>query len=633
MGGDGLLDVSELRVTFTQRHGLPITAVDGVSFGLRRGERLGIVGESGSGKSVTALALTGLVRNQGGRLDSKSKIILQGQDVCRMSRRELASIRGRKVAMIFQDPQQSFNPVYSIGDQVIEGLKRNDGSLRRADVRKSAVELLNMVKLPRPEHILRAYPHELSGGMRQRAMIALALAQDPSLLIADEPTTALDVTIQAQILDLLFELSETKDLAVILITHDFGIVAGFTERCLVMYDGRIVEEAKTDALFDRPRHPYTSALLESIPPVQVARRRLVAIPGSPPEPHRRPHGCAFHPRCGYRQDECERLTPELLPISLSLEETEKRASACHFRNELDLRFQIANAQQGEGLSTERAPASRLVEWQNVTKQYVEFGSRGHEAPLALANVSLDLFEGEALGLVGESGSGKTTLARCLLRFVTPSSGEIRFRGQNVAALSNRKLRQLRSEVQMIFQDPAASLDPRFSVRELLSEPLRIHGVWKKPGNDHRRLLELLDLVQLSHSTLDRYPHQFSGGQRQRIAIARALALRPNLLVCDEPASALDVSVRASILNLLADLRDELSLTLLFITHDLSLVRFLCTRVAVMYRGQVVELAEADQLFADPAHAHTRDLLEAQPEPNPTRERQRRATRRQRRGED
>jgi peptide/nickel transport system ATP-binding protein len=624
-----LLEVRDLQVSFQGRRSVaPIMPVTDVSFDVRAGERVGLVGESGSGKSLTALAVMGLIGRVGGELGSRTSISLNGESLLAKSEREMRWIRGGQIAMIFQDPLSSLNPVLKTGRQVIEALELHRPDLNKREMRDVAVDLLDQVHLPRPERLMDSYPHELSGGMRQRVMIAIALAGDPDLLIADEPTTALDVTIQAEVLDLLHELGEARDLAVLLITHDLSIIAGFTHRVLVMYGGRLVEQAATGELYADPRHPYTGLLLRSIPPLDRTEHRLVAIAGSPPEPAARPDGCGFNPRCPFA--EAPVCTTEHPPL-VALDDTSSgsRSTACARVHEIDLASLAAAGESADVKTGATVGDGVLVEVENLSKTFKIKGEGlvGHELVTAVNGVSLELRRGEVFGVVGESGSGKSTLARCMLHLIAPSSGTVRFDGEDLSDLSVRQLRRLRLQMQMIFQDPASSLDPRMRVGRILAEPLRIHGLWGTPGHDEDALRDLIDLVQLPPDSLNRFPHEFSGGQRQRIAIARALTARPSLLVCDEPVSALDVSVRSSILNLLADLREEFGLTMVFIAHDLSLVRYLCDRIGVMHQGHLVELENTEDLFASPAHHHTRELLAAQPVPDPAREQQRRALRR------
>ena len=624
-----LLRVRDLQVSFQRRHDTePVVPVTDAGFEIQAGERVGLVGESGSGKSLTALAVMGLIPRIGGELGPRTSISLNGENLLAKSEREMRWIRGGQIAMIFQDPLSSLNPVLKTGRQVIEALELHRPGLDKREMRDIAVDLLDQVHLPRPERLMDSYPHELSGGMRQRVMIAIALAGDPDLLIADEPTTALDVTIQAEVLDLLHELGEARDLAVLLITHDLSIIAGFTHRVLVMYGGRLVERAPTRDLYADPRHPYTGLLLRSIPPLDRTEERLVAIAGSPPEPAARPDGCGFNPRCPFSMDPvCTTEHPPL--VTLDDPDGASRATACARVGEINLGSLAPTPASGTAAAGAAIDDDVLVSLERLSKTFKIKGEGlvGHELITAVDGVSLELRRGEVLGIVGESGSGKSTLARCMLHLIEPSSGTVRFDGQDLGGLGVRQLRRLRLRMQMIFQDPASSLDPRMRVGRILAEPLRIHGLWGTPGHDERALRDLIELVQLPPDSLSRFPHEFSGGQRQRIAIARSLTARPGLLVCDEPVSALDVSVRSSILNLLADLRAEFGLTMVFIAHDLSLVRYLCDRIGVMHQGRLVELKGTQDLFADPVHHHTRELLAAQPVPDPAIEQERRAHRR------
>ena len=472
-----LLEVRGLQVAFQRRHDdEPVVPVIDVSFDMRPGERVGLVGESGSGKSLTALAVMGLIGRIGGELGPRTSISLSGEDLLAKSERDMRWIRGGRIAMIFQDPLSSLNPVLKTGRQVIEALELHRPDLGRQQMRDIAVELLDQVHLPRPERLMDSYPHELSGGMRQRVMIAIALAGDPDLLIADEPTTALDVTIQAEVLDLLHELGEARDLAVLLITHDLSIIAGFTHRVLVMYGGRLVELAPTSDLYAQPRHPYTGLLLRSIPPLDRTEERLVAIAGSPPEPAERPDGCGFNPRCPFSVDPvCTTEPPPL--VTLDGPAGASRATACARTEEIDLASLAPAPAPAAAAAGTAVDAGVLVDVERLSKTFRIKGEGlvGHELITAVDGVSLQLRRGEVLGIVGESGSGKSTLARCMLHLIEPSSGSVRFDGQDLGGLGVRRLRRLRLRMQMIFQDPASSLDPRMRVGRILAEPLRIHG--------------------------------------------------------------------------------------------------------------------------------------------------------------
>ena len=524
-----LLEVRDLRITFRRDGRPPVVPVEAASFSIRSGERVALVGESGSGKSLTALAVMGLIPAVGGEVDEASSIMFDDSNLVGMREGELRRIRGGKIGMIFQDPLSTLDPVHTVGYQIIETLRLHRPDIDGGDMRGVAVDLLRQVRLARAERLVDAYPHELSGGMRQRVMIATALAGDPLMLIADEPTTALDVTVQASVLDLLYELGESRGLAVLLITHDLSIVAGFTEQVMVMYGGRIVESAATDQIYQHPKHPYTAALLQSIPTFDRAQTRLVAIPGRPPEPSARPDGCVFHPRCEFVQPICREVRPELVVLGRADVDRPHRVG-CHLAASLELT--MAGPRSTETPSVEHGGSTPLLEVRGLTKQFrIKAGLVRKENLMAVNDVSFDVNTGEAFGIVGESGSGKSTLARCMLRLIEPSAGSVRLDGRDLFALEGREMRRARMNMQMIFQDPASSMDPRMNVRRALSEPMKIHGRWGEHGYDKKRLVELIDLVQLPADSLDRYPHEFSGGQRQRIAIARALALGPSRCWC------------------------------------------------------------------------------------------------------
>ena len=552
-----------------------------MSFEIRAGETLGLVGESGSGKSVTALSIMRLVQPPG-RI-AAGRILFDDRDLLALDERSMRAVRGAGIALIFQEPMTALNPVFTIGDQIAETLLVHGRATRR-QARSHAIDLLRAVQIPDPESRISDYPHQLSGGMRQRVLIAIALACRPSLVVADEPTTALDVTIQAQILDLLREMKTLFNLSLLLITHDLGVVAETAERVAVMYAGRIVETGPVRAIFREPKHPYTRALLASMPG-GAPGARLRAIDGSVPRLGDLPPGCAFHPRC---PDRFPSAPPRRLRTTPSA-----------------------------GANQRSVICMPLVEVSHLVKHFVRDAGlfrAGTRVP-AVDDVSFSIDEGETFGLVGESGSGKTTTGRCMLRLIEPSSGVVRFRGENVLTFSSRRLRESRRDMQVVFQDPYSSLNPRMRAREIVEEPLIIH---KLGGRDERRarVAELFQLVGLDPTHLDRYPHQFSGGQRQRIGLARALALNPSFVILDEPVSALDVSVQAQVVNLLMDLQEQLKLTYLFIAHDLRLVEHICGRLAVMYLGKIVEMGPTSSIFAAPRHAYTRALLSAIPVADP-----------------
>ncbi len=548
MSAGTLLSVRDLRVGFATEGGV-VQAVDGVSFDLAPNEVLAIVGESGSGKSVTAATIMGLTRSPNTRIEGS--VQLGDSELLDAGDAELRRVRGERIAMIFQDPMTSFNPVYRIGAQLVEAIRAHRPQMGKAEARERAVELLAAVGIPDPERRVDRYPHEFSGGMRQRAMIGMALALAPDILIADEPTTALDVTIQAQILELLRRLNRERGLATILITHDFGVVAELADRVLVMHDGKIVERGGLDDVFYATNDAYTRKLLGSVVRLDRAPPLRAARGGTP-----------------------------LLEVTDLVK---------HFPVKRGLLF-----------------------------------DREVDRVRAVDGVSFSVAQGETLGLVGESGSGKSTLSRAVLQLLKPTSGSVRFEGEEIAGLSRRQMQPLRADMQLIFQDPYASLNPRKRVGQIVGEPLRLHG--RASGAELRSQVgELLERVGLAPEHYNRFPHEFSGGQRQRIGIARALSLRPKLIVADEPVSALDVSIRAQILELLSELQGELGLTYVFVAHDIGVVRHVSDRIAVMHDGKIVEQGPADRVCERPADPYTQSLLAAVPVPDPRETRARRAS--------
>jgi ABC-type glutathione transport system ATPase component len=543
-----LLRVGDLRVAFATEGGR-VQAVGGVSFELAPDEVLAIVGESGSGKSVTAQTIIGLTRSPNAQIEGS--IRLGDTELIDADDAQLRKVRGERIAMVFQDPMTSFNPVYRIGAQLAEAIQAHRPEVSDDEARGRAIELLGSVGLSEPERRVDGYPHEFSGGMRQRAMIAMALALEPEVLIADEPTTALDVTIQAQILELLRRLNRERGLATILITHDLGVVAELADRVLVMHEGKIVERGGLDDVFYAAKDPYTRELLSAV----------------------------------VRLDQVPPLRPA-------------------------------------------RPEAALLEVTDLVKHFpVKRGllfDREVDRVRAVDGVTFSVATGETLGLVGESGSGKSTLSRTVLQLLAPTSGSVRFEGNEIAGLSRRRMRPLRAEMQLIFQDPYASLNPRKRIGQIVAEPLRVQG--RASGAELRRQVqELLDRVGLSPEHYDRYPHEFSGGQRQRVGIARALALRPKLIVADEPVSALDVSIRGQILDLLSDLQEEFGLAYVFVAHDIGVVRHVSDRIAVMHDGKIVEQGPADQVCERPSDAYTKTLLAAVPIPDPRETRARRGS--------
>ncbi len=603
-----LLEVTGLRVSFPSEEGR-IEAVRGVDYTVADGEVLAIVGESGSGKSVSSLAVMGLLPEQA-RVGGS--IRLRGRELIGLGDKELSRLRGSAVSMVFQDPLSALTPVFRVGDQIAEALLAH-GALSKDAAAKRAVELLDLVGIPDPELRARAFPHEFSGGMRQRVVIAMAIANDPALIICDEPTTALDVTVQKQILNLLRKARDITGAGVIMITHDMGIAATIADRVAVMYAGRIVETASTAALFRNPRMPYTVGLLGSIPRMDgPPRAPLIPIVGAPPAMHALPPGCSFAPRCPVAIDDCRTAEPPLA------ETDPGQAAACIRTAELSSGA-LFDAYRQEVGATPVPPArdtqvvlkvTDLVKTFQITSGVLLRRRKGEVR--AVDGISFEIRAGRTLALVGESGSGKSTTLTQILDLVKPQSGSIEVMGHDVATLTRSERRELRRKLQIVFQDPTASLDPRLPVADAVGQPMRIAGHPK--SEIAQRVPALLRQVGLRPEHADRYPGDFSGGQKQRICIARALALDPELLVLDEPVSSLDVSIQAGVLNLLRDLQAERGLSYLFVSHDLSVVRNLAHDIAVMYRGEIVEAGPAEQIFEAPEHAYTRSLIEAVPVP-------------------
>ncbi|WP_227133326.1 ABC transporter ATP-binding protein [Halorubellus salinus] len=663
-----LLSISGLHTRFDTERGT-VRAVEDFDLTIPEGKTVGLVGESGSGKSVTALSAMGLVDDPG--YVAEGSVEFQDRDLAERFANEypkqapnfvdesrgvvdltqapepaMRSVRGGEMSMIFQDPMTSLNPAVTVGEQVAESLRLHrygdrspdtwwnavreilpqfSGDAMREEVLEDTVDILEEVGIPEPTARLDEYPHEFSGGMRQRVLIAIALACQPQLLIADEPTTALDVTIQAQILDLINELQDERGMSVLFITHDLGVVAETCDRVAVMYAGNVVEEGPVEEIFANPSHPYTYALLESIP--REDKERLTPIEGNVPDLIDMDEGCHFADRCPWAHEAC---VGEEIPYKQHGGVGVDHVSKCVL-DEFD-EGEYASGQEGIRSDDETAIGEPLVEVRDLKKHFSraddlldKWLSREPQSVKAVDGVSFDIREGETLGLVGESGCGKSTTGETVLRLLEPTDGSVVFAGEDLADLSGQDLRAKRRDMQMIFQDPLSSLDPRMTVGQILMEPLKIHDLPEErppEGQSRReqqrqRVLELIDEVGLSRDQVDRYPHEMSGGQRQRVGIARALAVDPDFIVCDEPVSALDVSVQAQILNLLEDLQEEFGLTFLFIAHDLSVVRHVSDRVAVMYLGEVVEVADTQSLFADPKHPYTQALLSSIPVPDPT----------------
>ncbi|VBA57225.1 putative ABC transporter ATP-binding protein [Mycobacterium attenuatum] len=605
-----LLEVTDLAVAFPT-DGDPVTAVRGISYHVDPGEVVAMVGESGSGKSAAAMAVVGLLPEYA---EVRGSVRLQGTELLGLGDDGMSRFRGKVIGTVFQDPMSALTPVYTVGDQIAEAIRVHQPRVSRRQAQRRAVELLELVGISQAERRARAFPHELSGGERQRVVIAIAIANDPDLLICDEPTTALDVTVQAQILEVLKTARDVTGAGVLIITHDLGVVAEFADRALVMYAGRVVESATVNDLYRDRQMPYSIGLLGSVPRLDAEQgTRLVPIPGTPPSLAGLEPGCPFAPRCPLVIDECRSAEPELIEVGAD------HRAACIRTDQVDGR----SAADIYGVNTERiAPdigdtpvvvrVSGLVKTYRLTKGLLLRRSIGEVR--AVDGVSFELQQGRTLGIVGESGSGKSTTLHQILELVVPQSGSIEVLGADVATLTPSTRRELRRNIQVVFQDPVASLDPRLPVSDLLAEPLQANGFSKT--DTHARVAELLDIVGLRRSDASRYPAEFSGGQKQRIGIARALALQPKILALDEPVSALDVSIQAGIINLLLDLQEQLRLSYLFVSHDLSVVRHLAHDVVVMYAGAIVEQGASREVFANPQHEYTRRLLEAVPQPNP-----------------
>jgi peptide/nickel transport system ATP-binding protein len=607
-----LLAVDELTVSIPTESGT-VEAVRGVSLSIEPGETLGVVGESGSGKTMLALSILGLQPSAATvtgsiKLDG-AELVPPGPPDRPVGRARWQDIRGNRIAMVFQDPMTALNPMYTVGWQVAECLRLHRRTAKTA-ANARAVELLDMVGLPEPGQIARRFPHELSGGMRQRVVIAMAIANEPELLIADEPTTALDVTVQAQILDTLASIRQATRAAMILISHDLGVVAGVADRVLVMYAGKAVEVGAVDDVFARPAMPYTTGLLASLPSLDRRAERLASIKGTPPSGIGYGPGCAFAPRCPLAAEVCAEQ-PALRPVELD------HVAACHF---------VGEEREAPALAVgDRAPAMPadpevVVEVAGLVKNFRVRGAgfRQFSTIQAVSGVDLTLHAGRSLALVGESGCGKSTLARLLVRLDEPSAGSIKLNGRELVGMGENDLRAIRPKLQMVFQDPYSSLNPRLSVGEIVGEPLIVHKVADRAD----RVRELLSSVGLDPASGVRFPGEFSGGQRQRIGIARALALSPQTIILDEPVSALDVSIQASVLNLLRDLQATRHMAYLFIAHDLAVVRQVADEVAVMYLGRIVEQGPADEIYSRPAHPYSLALMSAVPVPDPQRERTR-----------
>ncbi|MEY4303719.1 MAG: Glutathione import ATP-binding protein GsiA [Pseudomonadota bacterium] len=605
------LNVKNLVVDLQTESGMA-RAVDALNLTLQKGQTFALVGESGCGKSMTALSLLRLLPDNA--VIQSGQVKLSDVDVFQLSENQMRSIRGRRISIIFQEPSTSLNPVMTVGDQILEVISQHT-SLKGEAARGRALEWLTKVGLPEPARRMGSYPFEMSGGQLQRVMIAIALAAEPDLLIADEPTTALDVTIQAQILDLLKSLQKERGMAMLLITHDLAVVSGMADQVALMYAGQIVEVASAADFFVRPSHPYAKLLLQALPGEDLRGRQLAAIHGTVPALTQVFQGCRFAPRCPYQMASCVEKPVTMTALA------EDHHVRCVRANDVGLQA-LSLSPLRDRSSMVSIDHSVLLSVQNLSVTYSMGGGvlGGRQSFQAVKNVSFDIQKGQTLALVGESGCGKTTIGKALLQLLTPQTqvtGHAVLQGQNLFQLKGRDLMASRRQLQIIFQNPFASLNPRMRVQEILEEGMKsLHPEW----STHQRqadLKVLMDQVGLRKDALDRYPHEFSGGQRQRIAIARALAVKPSLIVCDEPTSALDVSVQAQILNLLKELQDSLGVSFLFVTHNIGVVAYLADKVAVMHEGEIVEIGDASQILNNPQAIYTKTLLSAVPQLNQT----------------
>ena len=580
MSKQPLLEVKSLVTEFHTDNGT-VRAVDDISFTLHRGETIGIVGESGSGKSVTSLSAMRLIPEPPGKIVN-GKILFHGEDyksdLAKLNEKQMRKFRGNEIAMIFQEPMTSLNPVFTCGKQVMEAIQLHQKFSRKA-AKEKTIELFKKVKLPRPEEIFRSYPHQISGGQKQRVMIAMALSCNPAILIADEPTTALDVTVQKTILHLMKELQEEYNMGILFITHDLGVIAELADEVIVMYKGKLVEKGSALQVFSSPKHPYTRGLLACRPPLDVRVREL--------------------PTRKYFMTEDENGV--IVETGKTVSEVIKELAVS--KNEVSFRHEIIYSQE---------PLLEISNLKTYFPNKKSFFGKAKSWVKAVDDISFKLYPGETLGLVGESGCGKTTLGRTILKLIDPTDGSIVLNGENITGYSNKRMRPLRKDAQIIFQDPYSSLNPRITIGEAIMEPMRVHNVCDNEMQRKQEVLELLVKVGLDPNQFNRYPHEFSGGQRQRICIARSIALKPKLVICDESVSALDVSVQADVLNLLNELRDEFGLTYLFISHDLSVVKFMSDRMIVMKEGKIAEEGLADEIYANPKTEYTKSLINSIP---------------------
>ncbi|WP_102274138.1 ABC transporter ATP-binding protein [Cytobacillus massiliigabonensis] len=610
-----ILEVKDLQVSFDTYAG-EVMAVRGVSFYLNKGETLAIVGESGSGKSVTSKSLMKLIPSPPGRITG-GEIVFEGKNLVDFTEKQMQKICGSDISMIFQDPMTSLNPTMTVGNQIMETIMKHQKQSKH-QAKEKAIELLKMVGISSPEKRLSSYPHQFSGGMRQRVVIAMALSCNPKVLIADEPTTALDVTIQAQILELLRDLQQKMGTSIIFITHDLGVVANIADRVAVMYAGKIVEIGKVEEIFYHPQHPYTWGLLGAMPNLNEDAEELITIPGSPPNLLKPPKGDAFAERNKYAMKIDYQLEPPMFKLSethfaatwLLHEKSPKIMPPDMLRKHRHVK---AKEKQNDRIDKRREKEDKLLEIRNL-KQYFSTGSN---VVKAVDGINFDIYKGETFGLVGESGCGKSTTGRTIIRLYEATEGEILYNNRNISEKkSSGDLQKLNQKIQMIFQDPYSSLNPRQTVADIIAEGIDIHGLASNNKERLEKVYELLETVGLNREHANRYPHEFSGGQRQRIGIARALAVEPEFIIADEPISALDVSIQAQVVNLMKKLQKEKGLTYLFIAHDLSMVKYISDRIGVMYKGRIVELADSEELYHNPLHAYTQSLLSVIPLPDP-----------------
>lgn len=611
-----LYEIKNIETSF-RTDGKMFKAVEDVSVYLNPGEIIGIVGESGSGKSVTMMSALQLIQEPG--KVTGGEVYLDGSDKNMLSygpnSAEVRKMRGGRVSMIFQEPMTSLNPVLTVGFQIQENIIEHL-HLSKEEAKKRAIEMMKMVNIPDAEERFTYYPQQFSGGMRQRIMIAMAMSSEPSVLVADEATTALDVTTQAQILEMIRDIAKKTNTAVVIVTHNLGIVARFAERIYVMYAGGIVETTDAERLFENPEHPYTRALLRAIPRLDDDRDRiLIPIDGLPPNLALRPEYCPFYDRCEYHMDKCK---SQKKPVLKELEKD--HFCACHL-TEAEKALKKAEIDAKPVKKAERAVIGDEIclDVKDVKKYFPIYKGmmRKHIGDVkAIEDISFRVRKGETLGIVGESGCGKTTLARCIMRVYQPDSGEINFNGVDIAKFNDKQMYPYRKQMAMIFQDPFSSLDPRQTAESIVGESLLIHKLVKTREEYEKKVDELLRMVDLDPSMKNRVPHEFSGGQRQRIGIARALSSNPDLIICDEPISALDVSIQAQIINLLEELQAKLGLTYLFIAHDLAVVKHISDRILVMYLGRIVEIAECEELYSNTLHPYTKVLLGAVPVADP-----------------